>query len=645
MGALSLFSFILASQLSPKWYGPTTTTFDLVTTGSPYDPEINDVRVRFKLKGKTIERLAYWNGKSWSVTLLAEEPGSYTAEVWRNATKERTLKGTVQVSMKSATDFVRVSADHRSYVKENGARYWPMGHNLGWRGGADLPSVPDSLRRMAANGMNWARIWSCHWDGKNPWWGGRGEKIGELDQASLALWDDITSTASATGVRFQWVLFHHGPFSKSVDPNWNDNPWSRANGGWLATPEEFFTDPRAEKLSRAYLRYVVARYGHETGILAWELFNEVENTEAGRTDKWSIIESWHDRMATYLRTIDPYRHPVLTSSTLRPKLYAEADVYQPHGYPPNISGLILGAKVLTDKPFYFGEVGLGFSNPSKAQQREAIRDAIWSGYLGGHSGAGQYWYWDVVQRENLDDEYAFASKVIREASLRPGPEIRPVRVRVDAPSAGDLVLRPGVGWGPSTQRSFDLPRDANPGATGKMSTFVQGSGHADMGSEFTFNVDLAKASRLVFRVGSAAKMGAKLRVLVDGKVAVEEDFPAGSGDTQINKDYKVDLPAGKHKVVVGNVGTDWFTVDRYTFEGLGVAVDGIGAIDAGKAVVRLKANVDQATFSLDAEPVSARLADLENKRIMDFPYTVKAGRMVPSMPLPSRDCLLIMRLK
>src|SRR5207302_1501019 len=135
-------------------------------------------------------------------------------------------------------------------------------------------------------------------------------------------WDEIVAAAEQSGIYLQIVLQHHGQYSSRVDSNWDINPWNAKNGGFLATPEEFFTNPRARALTRAKYRYILARWGYSPHILAWELFNEVQWTDAIRNQHADTVAAWHREMAAFLRQQDPNRHLITTSSDTKiPGLY------------------------------------------------------------------------------------------------------------------------------------------------------------------------------------------------------------------------------------------------------------------------------------------------------------------------------------
>ncbi len=87
----------------------------------------------------------------------------------------------------------------------------------------------------------------------------------------------------------------------------------------------------------------------------------------------------------------------------------------------------------------------------------------------------------------------------------------------------------------------------------------------------TFEVDLPWPTRFELEVGDVSGYGgAALKVTLDGQVALTKEFtdPDGGTNTRTLRQYAglygVDVPAGKHVVVVENTGQDWF-MTRYIF--------------------------------------------------------------------------------
>jgi hypothetical protein len=162
--------------------------------------------------------------------------------------------------------------------------------------------------------------------------------------------------------------------------------------------------------------------------MAWELFNEVEWVDARYAERWPDIEKWHGEMADYLRSIDPYGHLVTTSSAMdRPELWAKMDFLQPHLYSPTLFTTVSGAARNAEKPLFYGEVGA--EDMAKADPRAVARDGIYGGLLGNQAGAGQFWYWDLVEKSNLYSEFATAAKVIALSEWAKHPTARAIVLR------------------------------------------------------------------------------------------------------------------------------------------------------------------------------------------------------------------------
>lgn len=585
------WGMVLALAASPeRWYGPVTVGFELSTTGSVYDFQENDVRVEFKGSAGKQVRFAYSKGGRWYTTLLSKTPGLYTPSVIYNGRRVKTLNP-VRLNAASNASFVRKQGDR--FRLSNGAVYWPMGINVGWS--SDKEKVWEILPQMDRAGMNWARIWASSWDNKNPYWP-TGRKLARREMAEevFQTWDKVMEATKKTQVRFQWVLHNHGSFSTRVNPNWPEHPWNAKNGGFLSSAQQFFLDPEAKRQTKNYLRYVVARYGHEPSIMAWELFNEVEWVDLAYDEGgWRKIGEWHDEMAEFLKSIDPYGRLVTSSSAMEHPIWAKLDYYQPHGYPPDVGLMVRATPAPKGKPYFWGEVGgAGAADQGAVLERKTVRDGLWSGLFMGHAGAAQYWFWDRVTRDNLFGEWKIARKFIDENRLTESPAKYVGGLKAE--TGGELALVPGVGWGPTKQTRFNLPESANNGDFGKLSTFVQGTGHRDMLPEpISFKFRAERPGRLQFRMGTVAKGGATPIVNINGVEKVKRAFPATAADLPVNETVALDYPAGEVELTIFNEGADWFTLDWVKIEGLGQLATGFVASHPKGTLVRVDNGSDR----------------------------------------------------
>ena len=94
--------------------------------------------------------------------------------------------------------------------------------------------------------------------------------------------------------------------------------------------------------------------------MAWELFNEVEFTDAYTSGKIDDIAAWHETMAKFIREQDAYHHLIVTSSKVtEPKLWGAVDYYEAHVYPPDVlSAIAVLDDDHLDRAYFYGELGL-----------------------------------------------------------------------------------------------------------------------------------------------------------------------------------------------------------------------------------------------------------------------------------------------
>jgi len=155
------------------------------------------------------------------------------------------------------------------------------------------------------------------------------------------------------------------------------------------------------------MRYLVARYGADSNVFAWELWNEVDLVDKGNDD---AIMAWHARTAQELRAMDPYRHLITTSFSgwdgiKSVDMLPEMDYVQTHLY--HLGDLAADIverqhnKEAYGKPEYTGETGADWRGPSKDDPRgEQIHQSLWASTVAGGSGAAAMWWWDNYTEPN-----------------------------------------------------------------------------------------------------------------------------------------------------------------------------------------------------------------------------------------------------
>lgn len=146
-----------------------------------------------------------------------------------------------------------------------------------------------------------------------------------INQWSAFQLDRILAAAEAQGIAVQ--LCSHADVYWTWDATVNDGDYARDNGyraGWL--------DPRHLGYWQRSYRYRIARWGHSTALLAWEVWNE-----HGTIDVPSELQTFYQRLGSFVAATDPYRHPFTTSQgsqTYSPGFWASTptDLVNYHDY-------------------------------------------------------------------------------------------------------------------------------------------------------------------------------------------------------------------------------------------------------------------------------------------------------------------------
>ena len=568
--------------------------FRLPTTGDPFDFTQNDVEVRVRTPEGNARMLpAFFDGETtWRVRFPLTASGTYKLlSVTRNG---KTAKADVQtgaVSVKNAAKtpgFVRVDATKTKFVFDNGSPYYPVGNNAAWKNGpqADIDVL---FVKMGAVHENWSRVWMNHWDGKNlDWPRPQNAPLGTLSLDAARRWDTIVNAAEKNGIYFQMTLQHHGQYSTRVNSNWNENPWNAAlPGGFLKTPNAFFTNETARRLTRAKYRYIVARWGYSSHILAWELFNEVQFTDAINDKQFADVAAWHKEMAGVLRGADPFHHLVTTSSdTNIPHLYDAADYIQPHSYGSDGVQTVQSVRAAEwNKPIFYGEIG-----PPDAKDTTNglfLHQLLWASLVSEQSGIAQYWSWDELEANNWWSKYApvtgFLALPDALSVVRDAPARRAVSVKT--PELSPVSFGPGGEWGKGQQSEFVVEPTGFVAGMGKMPAFLQGKAHADLFTHADFVVDFPQPGTFAVSVRQSAKAGANLVIFIDGKKAAETGYAAADKDKTLSDALSVAVGQGKHTVRLENTGADWIVLQKITLNPYGPGLRVLAKGDTKRAVL------------------------------------------------------------
>ncbi len=567
------------ASTAPRAFAPVEAAFRLPELkGDPFDFVQNDVRAQIRQpNGKILSLPAFFDGDAtWRVRHTPDAPGAYALVSLTHNGAALNVDPTPRiwkVQGQAVAGFVRLDPRGNARFARGNAPYYPLGHNQAWRTNG-LPDIPALFDKMGAAGENWSRVWMNHWDGKNLDWLPDGRKPGEFGTLDLGVarrWDSIVQSAQKNGIAFQMVFQHHGQYSSSVNPNWPDNPYNAKNGGFLNAPEEFFTSPRARELTKRKLRYCVARWGYSPSICAWELWNEVQFSDAGRGGKWDDVAKWHTEMAAFLRAQDLYKHLVTTSSSesIPASVWQNMDYGQEHLYPADVVSAVgrgnHQAESPRTKPGFVGEFGpSGVNDP----QGVALHAGLWSGILSGEAGAPAFWTWDDVERGDLYFHFAAASGFVRASNFSSCQGLKRMTFSPSTSERGELGFGPGGDWGQTKQFEFLVTPDGAPEGMSSLPRYLQGEANRQLQPQpLKFKVSFVNGGQFGVELSEISKTGAHVQLSVDGQVLAERDFPATTENARLSGDgarLSVAVPSGNHVVTLENTGGDWAAVSRFT---------------------------------------------------------------------------------
>ena len=528
----------------------------------------------------------------WKARVSFRKIGSHVlgASVTDRSGTSETDEFSVKVTPAIRSGFATVSEkDHRFFNTTDGKSFFPLGANVCWGGDAGTFNFDKWIPQYAAQGCNFFRIWlSPDWSTfgiEQPGLAKNGKGLGQFSLENLWRLDYVLKLARKYDMKVKICIDSYNMLrDKDAYPNWETGVYNIANGGILHSPLEFWQSPAMDQFYMEKLRYLVARYSSDPTVFAWEFWNEID---LGRDFPVDLAKDWHQRMAKHLTKIDPYHHLITTSfsNSMGVKeidMLTELDFIQTHNYgsPDVISQIAIqqSRKGNWGKPHYVSEIGADSSGPRIEDDPTGlqIHDPLWISTCMGSSGAALPWWWDnLIEPKGLYPLFGSVSKFIKdidwqnEAFRQTQPTLE-WKTKPNPLPRKDIVLQGGpMSWEPSPH---NLPRTVRVSADGfagqlPLSGVLHGTGnHLDCHNPITFACDFDKPTTFDVLVSSVSGYGgAKLKIELDGSNYLSRDFadPDGStkGDTlhQYDGTYTVKIPAGKHSVMVSNLGQDWLT--------------------------------------------------------------------------------------
>ena len=616
--AITPYAMRESLRLGPLVLAPTAPRYGIVDfevdAHGTYDDPFDPVQVRLDAKvtkpdGSTIsvpgfldrpfrrslvdgvERLEPAGPARWKLRLSPDLEGQYAVRVvFADKSGEKVQNGVFRCIASKEKGFVKASdLDHRFFSFSDGSSYWPLGANVAWAGPKGTFDYDEWLGKLGDHGANYARLWlSPSWTtlaqelpGKKE----EGKGIGQIDLANAWRLDHVLGTARDHGIYATLCLDSYNILRQSdANPWWDKTPHNSDNGGPLRIWREFWTNETMDRLYKNRLRYLVARWGADNHVFAWELWNEVDLTTEFDA---ATVRDWHQRMARQLDSIDVYHHLRTTSLSVTAGLRSidlipELDFMQTHSYdaadPAGTVATQQSRKSSWGKPHFFGEIGADGSGPRAEDDPTGmqIHDPIWASIGTGASGGAMPWWWDtLIAAKGLYSLYDAPSRFLtgvdwtKERFRQTDVSLSMADPKEKIP-AGDLVFDNGpVGWSPGPGMRPQAAVISGGVLQGEMPAgILHGTGnHPELHNPLTLRVRVDTATTFEIGVTTVSGYGgANLKVAVDGSPALMQDFrdPDGTSKTDDLRNFAgvfpIAIPKGVHTIVVDNTGTDWVKV-------------------------------------------------------------------------------------
>lgn len=252
-----------------------------------------------------------------------DRPETVRSEWRRMTVRPSANKGPVRVSRR----------DPQYFEFSNGDFFYPVGLNIHantdfrsemdfpWHHVADRKSFDyeDYFNACGAAGINLVEVWMATWTCAIEWNSGLQffYGVGRYNQANSWRLDHMFRTAANNGIFLNLVFDSHGRLSKSVDQEWDMNPYNNhrpqkvADGAFLNEPRDYYTDENAIRCDHNRTRYIMARWGAFPNLFASEFMSEINLVEsAGDMLGNDTLVKWCRQAVAYLRTVDQGNHMV-----------------------------------------------------------------------------------------------------------------------------------------------------------------------------------------------------------------------------------------------------------------------------------------------------------------------------------------------
>lgn len=404
----------------------------------PYNQ--SDIRVDVDLVSPSHKKLTlpafYVTGESqkkshWQARFTPQETGQYTYSInlISKAKQKRTTTAQFAVNESKYKGFLHPH-NHWTLRFDNGDLFRGIGKNIGWekRDNDDSKyfkdlhenkrfNYDDMLKKLSSNEGNFIRTWMIYWNLPVDWrWVDNASRYSpstsRFNETGIARMDDLIAIAEKNNIYIMLALESHVGFMGS---GWENSIYNKKNGGFAATPAEFFTSADAKAQYKNKLRFMVARWGYSPHIGIWEFFNEIDNVMYHNKDSRipdEAVTQWHIEMSEYLASIDIYDRPITTSISHRDVQglndIKHIDINQKHIYKA-LDAIPVAINEYTNKhnkPYIIGEAGYEWDwsknfDDFSAEMISDYKRQLWYGLFNPTPVLPLSWWWEYFDEKGM----------------------------------------------------------------------------------------------------------------------------------------------------------------------------------------------------------------------------------------------------
>jgi len=548
----------------------------------------------------TTESLTPQGQPHWRIRFTPTVPGPYRYQVRVRDGKKRTVEGapaTFTCIPSPAPGFVRRSPRDPRYLEHDSElAFFGIGFaSHFWNSTNTVLGHKHYFGQLAAFGGNYTSI-NLDTVSGGSFSLDTGPKLGRYNLLNAAKLDLALAAAHKRGIYLVPCL---NQTALAETKHFKVNRFNAERGGPCKTAAEYFTNPEAVRLVKQRIRYTLARWGYSPNILAFELFNEVNYTDAYKQSP-GLVRRWHADLAAFLATHDPNDHLVTTCFGSSADLEDHAiwkqagiDAMVTHIYGrelvPNLRQRLL-LKRPFGKPNIGGEIGQSWPEADRADQLDpdgiSFHNALWTSMAGGSAATVLHWwpfrYLDPGDHyDQMHPLAAFCASVDW-----PGEQFQDLQVEIKRPKQGKGTrLATLLEWQPRDNDRYALVdgqlwitpehppvagvvREADADFRRHASALpglLFGSANPKLNPQLQLALTCRQPGTLRIALGAVAPSGTTLAVAVDKTAAriyplSDRDGQANPAAAELKQTVDIPLPEGESTVTLRNTGAGWLSL-------------------------------------------------------------------------------------